>query len=137
MNNIIRSILKALLAAGITAAVLILIFAFAAFKSNDSTANVELFGRISFFAAVFAGALVAAKTTDKNALGTAFIFGGIFTVISYAVSLAMGGGSLSKVWVMYLGAAAMCLIGGFVGSKRKPGKPKSFKKYKKARKSAA
>ena len=131
MNVNFKSLLKALLISVITMAVLLFIFAFVALKSNDSTKNLELYGRIVFFASAFAGCFYAVRSSDTSPLITALIYGGIYALVSFALSLALGGGNISKLWLPYLSLVAVSFAAALFGSRKKPKKPKGLKAFKK------
>ena len=134
MNNSLKSLLKALLVSVITMAVLLFIFAFVASKSEDSTKNLELYGRIIFFISAFSGCFYSARNAPKSPVVYSLIFGGIYILITFAFSLLFGGGALQKLWIPYLGVIAVSLLASVAGAKKKPKKPKRLKAFKKAKK---
>ncbi|MBR4881465.1 MAG: TIGR04086 family membrane protein, partial [Clostridia bacterium] len=85
MTAFTRSVLKALLAAMITAAVLIFIFGVVAYKSPDPSARVGPLGMTAFFISCLAGGIVGRKS-DGNIL-SGLVFGVAFAFVCFALSL--------------------------------------------------
>ena len=130
MTNFTRSVLKALSAAAATAAVLVFIFAFAAYKSDDPTRLLHIFGMTAFFASCFAGGAVS-RRGEGNMLKS-LAFSGIYILLCFALSLIFGNNEeIGKILLTYLGGVASALLGGILFAGGKAKKPKGIKKYKK------
>lgn len=130
MNNLFRSIIKALLICVITGAVLIFIFGAVAAGSSDSTKNLSLFGKAAFLLSALAGSLAAARAANTKPFVASMIFCGIFLALSLTLSLLLGGGAAADMWIMYLGVLGICILGAVIGSYKKPKKPKRLKELK-------
>ena len=132
MTAFVRSVLWALLAAILTAAVLILIFALWAYNSEDPSALVGPLGLTAFFVSCFTGGIVS-RRGDGNILSS-LVFGLVLIFICLALSLifeserGMGG-----LLLTYLGGLAAALVGGIFFGGKKAKKPKTLKKYNKAK----
>ncbi len=132
MTNFTRSVLKALLAAVIAATVLIFVFAFIAYKSEDPAKLLPTLGMIAFFVSCFTGG-AAARRREGNILNS-LVFACIYIFLCFALSLIFGGDrETGKILLTYLGGIASAVLGGilFAGGRQK--KPKGLKKYKRIR----
>ena len=130
MTAFARSVLWALLAATLTAAVLIFIFALWAYNSDDPSAMVGALGMTAFFVSSFTGGAVS-RRGDGNFLSS-LIFGIVFVFVCFALSLIFesdrGPGALL---LTHLGGLASALLGGIFFGGKKAKKPKALKKYRK------
>ena len=132
MTVFTRSVLKALLAAIVTAAVLIFIFALWAYNSDDPSAMVGALGMSAFFISCFSGGIVS-RRGDGNIL-TCLIFGFVFIFICFSLSLIFDSErSIGTLLLTYLGGLASAILGGILFGGKKAKKPKSLKKYNKAK----
>ena len=130
MTAFVRSVLWALLAATLTAAVLIFIFALWAYNSDDPSAFVGPLGMTAFFISCFAGGIVS-RRGDGNFLSS-LIFGIVFIFICFALSLVFESErGIAAMLLSYLGGLAAALLGGIFFGGKKARKPKTLKKYNK------
>ncbi len=132
MTAFVRSVLWALLAAILTAAVLIFIFALWAYNSDDPSAMVGAMGMSAFFISCFSGGIVS-RRGEGNFLSS-LTFGAVFIFVCFALSLIFeserGAGTLVFT---YLGGLAAAILGGIIFGGKKAKKPKTLKKYKKSK----
>ena len=132
MTVFTRSVLKALLAAIVTAAVLIFIFALWAYNSDDPSALVGPLGMTAFFISCLAGGIVS-RRGDGNIL-TCLIFGFVFIFICFSLSLIFDSDrGMGTLLLTYLGGLASAILGGILFGGKKAKKPKFLKKYNKAK----
>lgn len=130
MTAFTRSVLWALLAATLTAAVLILIFALWAYNSDDPSALVGPLGMTAFFISCFAGGIVSRR--GEGNLLSSLIFGVVFIFICFAVSLIFESErGIGTLLLTYLGGLAAALLGGIIFGGKKAKKSKNLKKYNK------
>ncbi len=132
MTVFTRSVLKALLAAIITATVLIFIFALWAYNSDDPSALVGPLGMTAFFISCLAGG-IASRRGEGNILSS-LIFGVVFIFVCFALSLIFESErGMGTLLLTYLGGLAAAVLGGiFFGGKRAK-KSKALKKYNKTK----
>lgn len=124
MNNLFKSVFKALLICVITAAVLIFLFGAVAYRSSDSTKNLGIFGNATFLISALAGSITAARAADEKPFVVSMIFCGIFLAFALTLSLLLGDGVNSNLWLIYLIALGVCVLGAIIGSYKRPRKPK-------------
>ncbi len=133
MTAFTRSVLWALLAATLTAAVLIFIFALWAYNCDDPSALVGPLGMAAFFVSCLTGGAVS-RRGEGNIL-TSLIFGIIFILVCFALSLIFGSSrSMGAILLTYFGGLAAALLGGILFGGRRTKKPKGLKNYKKMKK---
>ncbi|MBQ4601460.1 MAG: TIGR04086 family membrane protein [Clostridia bacterium] len=130
MTAFTRSVLWALLAATLTAAVLIFIFALWAFNSDDPSSLVGPLGMTAFFISCFTGGIVSRR--GEGNLLTGLIFGVIFIFVCFAISLIFESErGIGTLLLTYLGGLAAAILGGIFFGGKKARKPKTLKKYNK------
>lgn len=136
MTTFTRSVLKALSAAALAAAVLIFIFAFAAYKSKDPSGILHIFGMTAFLISCFVGGAVSRR--DGGNILNSLVFAGIYIFILFAISLIFNSDTeIIKMLFTYLGGVAAAVVGGIFFAGKKGKKPKGLKKYKKHKKGAS
>lgn len=132
MTAFVRSVLWALLAATLTAAVLIFIFALWAYNSDDPSALVGPLGMTAFFISCFSGGIVS-RRGDGNILYS-ITFGSVFIFVCFALSLIFESDrDAGTLLLTYLGGLAAALVGGILFGGKKAKKPKTLKKYNKTK----
>lgn len=132
MTAFTRSVLWALLAAILTAAVLIFIFALWAYNSDDPSSLVGIFGMAAFLLSCFTGGAVSRR--GGGSILNSLLFAAIYILICFALSLIFESErGIATVALTYLAGLASALIGGMLFAGRKAKKPKTLKKYKKMR----
>ena len=126
----IRSTLKALLAALLTAAALIFILAFIAFRTPDPHKLLSVFGTVAFFKSCLAGGAVSRRGEDAKILNTV-LFTAVFILLCFVLSVTLGkSADIPRLLICYAGGVCASFLGALFlgGGKRK--KPKGLKKYK-------
>lgn len=132
MTAFTRTVLWALLAAVVTAAVLIFIFALWAYNSDDPSSLVGIMGTAAFLLSCLAGGAVS-RRGDTNILNS-LAFAVLFILICFALSLVFNSERrIGTVVLTYLAGFASALIGGMIFAGKRTKKPKTLKKYKKLR----
>ena len=132
MTAFVRSVLWALLAATLTAAVLIFIFALWAYNTEDPSAMVGPLGMTAFFISCFAGGVVS-RRGDGNIL-YGITFGAVFILVCFALSLIFESDrDAGTLLLTYLGGLAAALVGGILFGGKRAKKPKTLKKYNKTK----
>ncbi len=133
MTAFTRSVLWALLAATLTAAVLIFIFALWAFNSDDPSSLVGPLGMTAFFISCFVGGVVSRR--GEGNLLTGLIFGVIFIFVCFAISLIFESErGMGALLLTYTGGLAAAILGGIFFGGKKAKKPKGIKNYKRSKK---
>ncbi len=130
MTGLVRTALKALLVSVITAAVLILVLGFIAYKNSDPSRFIPIFGTVTLILSAFCGGAVS-RRGGENILSSMF-FAGIFILVVFGTALAFGGSADAvETLLNYLGSIAAAVVGGMLFAGGGSKKPKSMKKYKK------
>ena len=129
MNSFVRSVIWALLAAVVTAAVLIFIFALWAYNSDDPSSLIKGFGTAAFLVSCFAGGVTGARERG-NILGS-IAFAVIYILVCLTLGLALGGSIGTDGLLIYLGGIALALVGAIVFGGHRTRKPKNYRKFKK------
>ncbi len=132
MTAFLRSVFKALLAATLTATVLIFIFAYAAYISPDPSRFAGILGMAAFFLSCLIGGIVSRR--GGNILSS-LVFGLVFVSACLALSLVFQSQrSIGTRLLTCLGGLASSVAGGMIFGGKKSKKPKSLKKYIKQKK---
>lgn len=129
----IRSTLKALLAALLTATALIFILAFIAYKGSDPHRLLSVFGMSAFFTSCLVGGAVSRRGEGTKILNTV-LFTAIFIFLCFVMSVILGKNTdITRHLLCYAGGICSSFLGALFlgGGKRK--KPKGLKKYKHTR----
>ena len=130
MTAFARSVLWALLAAVLTAAVLVFLFALWAYSSEDPSALVAPLGMTAFFVSCFTGGAVSRR--GEGSFLSSLIFGVVFIFICFALSIMFESSrGIGVLLLTYLGGLAASLVGGILFGGKKAKKPKTLKKYRK------
>lgn len=132
MTAFSRTVLKALTAAILTAAVLVFIFGIIAYNSADPSRLAGLLGTVAFFSSCLAGGIVSRRGQGNILCSIAFSV--IFILVCFSLSLLYNSQrSITTVLLTYLAGVITAVIGGILFGGKKTGKPKSLKKYNKAK----
>ncbi|MBQ3184018.1 MAG: TIGR04086 family membrane protein [Clostridia bacterium] len=133
MTAFTRSVLWALLAATLTAAVLIFIFALWAFNSDDPSSLVGPLGMTAFFISCFTGGIVSRR--GEGNIISSLLFGAAFILVCFALSLIFESDrGIGTLLLTYLGGLAAAILGGIFFGGKKAKKPKGIKNYKRSKK---
>ena len=133
MTAFFRSVLKALLAATLTATVLIFIFAYVAYITPDPSRYAGILGMTAFFLSCLAGGGVGRR--EGGNIIASLVFGVVFVFICFVLTLVFPPQrDMGTRLLTYLGGILAAVIGAMIFRGKKSKKPKSLKKYIKQKK---
>ncbi|MBR6514189.1 MAG: hypothetical protein IKT46_05070 [Clostridia bacterium] len=128
MNAFTRSVLWALLAAVVTAAVLIFIFAIWVYNSDDPSSLIGVLGMTAFLISCFAGGIMGARGKGSMICSITFVL--IYTLICFLLCMIFGGKPGTGMLFTYLGGVACALLGSAVFGGTRIKKPKGYRRLK-------
>ena len=136
-NSIIKGVLFAVISAVISVAVLIAVFALIAFNTSDPTKYVKSFGVAILIISCLVCGFTAARKTDTTIFTAPLCAVGAYLLLYLLTTLITGTETRGFLYfvLLYAGSLAAGLVGALLGRRKKPTKPKSFKKYSKLKKS--